>query len=229
MCLGRFIGCCGNVRMLRSDNRRNFIGVEKQLSNGSLEMDQHKIWRFLQNLGSDWIIWKKNLPAGDHFGGIWECQIRSARAVLGSLLRTHASSLNDEALNTLMIEAQAIVNSRPLTIETITDGTSEAAFSPSNLLTMKSKVVMPPPWSFGAIDLYSRRWRRIQNIANVFWSRWKMEFLTSLQTRSKWSKSRRHLTVGDIVLLKTEVDDQNHWLMASVISCETDKMVWFEP
>ena len=90
-------------------------------------------------MSSDWIIWKKNSPAGSHFGGIWECQIRSARAVLESLLRTHESSLNDEALSTLMI---VIVNSRPLAIETIADGTSEAAISPSNLLTMKLKVVM---------------------------------------------------------------------------------------
>ena len=51
------------------------------------------------------------------------------------------------------------------------------------------------------------------------------EFLSSLKTQSKWRKSRRNLTVGDIVLLKREVDDQNHWPMAKVISCETDQMV----
>ena len=122
-----------------------------------------------------------------------------------------------------MIEVEAIVNSRPLTIETIADGTSEAAISPSNLLTMQSKVVMPPPGSFGTTDLYSRkRWRRIQHIANEFWSRWRKEFLTSLQALSKWTKSSCNLTVGDIVLLKTEVDDRNHWSMARVINCETN-------
>ena len=73
-------------------------------------MNQNKIRRFLQNLISDWIIWK-NSPAGSHFGGICECQIRSARAVLESILKTHGSSLNDEALNTLMIAVEAIVNS----------------------------------------------------------------------------------------------------------------------
>ena len=77
-------------------------------------MDQNEIRRLLQNLDSDWIFWKKNPPAGSHFDGIWECQIRSARAVLGSLFRNHGSSLNDEALNTLMIEVEAIVNSIPL-------------------------------------------------------------------------------------------------------------------
>ena len=43
MCLRRFIGCRGNVRMLRSDNGSNFIGAEKELSKGFLEMDQSKI------------------------------------------------------------------------------------------------------------------------------------------------------------------------------------------
>ena len=179
MCLKRFFGYSGNVRMLRSDIGSNFFGAGKELSKGFLEMDQKKIGKFLQNLGSDWIIWKKNSPAGNHFGGIWECQIRSARAVLESLLRSHGLNLNDEALNTLMIEVEAVVNSRPLTIETIAGGTSEAAISPLNLLTVKSKVVMTPPGSFRTPDLYSqRRWRRIQHIANEFWSRWKKEFLT---------------------------------------------------
>ena len=112
-------------------------------------MDQNKSRRFLQNLGNDWIIWKKNPPAGSHLGGIWEHQIRSARVVLVSLLRTHGSSLNDEALNILMIEVEAIKNFKPLTTETIADGTSEAAISLPNLLTRKSKVVMLPPGSFG--------------------------------------------------------------------------------
>ena len=98
----------------------------------------------MQNSGSDWIIWKKNPPAGSHFGGVWEHQIRSARAVLGSLLKTHGSNLNDESIET---------------IEHIADGTSEAAISPSNLLTMKSKVVMPDPRSFGTPGLYSRRYQ----------------------------------------------------------------------
>ena len=76
---------------------------------------------------------------------------------MGSLLRAHGSSLADEALNPLMIEVDAIVNFRPLTIEIIVDGIREAATLPSNLLTVKSKIVMPPPGFFVTPDIYSGR------------------------------------------------------------------------
>ena len=88
-----------------------------------------------------------------HMGGIWERQIRSARNILASLLRTHSSSLDEESLNTLFTEVEAIVNSRPLVVETINDVNSEVALSPSHLLMMKPKVVMPPPHAFGKPDL----------------------------------------------------------------------------
>ena len=48
-------------------------------------------------------------------------------------------------LNTFFTEIEAIVNSRPLVVETINDVNSEVTLSPANLLTMKSKVIMPPP------------------------------------------------------------------------------------
>ena len=53
----------------------------------------------------------------------------------------------------------------------------------TNLLTMKSDVIISPPGVFNRPDLYSRRrWRRVQDIAGEFWSRWQKEFIQSLQT-----------------------------------------------
>ena len=80
--------------------------------------------------------------------GVWKYQIRSARAILNSLLKTHGSSLSDESLQTLLVEVEAIINSCPLTTDVLNDVTSLARLSPVNLLTMKSKVVMPPPDHF---------------------------------------------------------------------------------
>ena len=90
--------------------------------------------------------------------------------------------LDEESLSNLFAEVEAIVNSRPMVVETINDVNSEVALSPSHILTMKSKVVMPPPGVFGKPDLYCRRrWRRIQHISNEFWSRWRKEFLGLIQ------------------------------------------------
>ena len=149
MALRRVIARRGNIRTIRSDNGSNFIGAEKELSKAFNEMDHTKISNFLQGNGTDWLVWIKNTPTASHMGGVWERQIRSARNILSSLLKTHGRSLNDEALSTLMAEVEAVMNSRPLTVELLSDGNSLNPISPSNLLTMKSKIVMPPPGEFG--------------------------------------------------------------------------------
>ena len=156
LALRRFIGRRGNVRSIRCDNGSNFMGAERELAKSSEEMDHRKIKHFLLNQKTDLIIWERNPPMASHMGGIWERQIRSARNILATLLRTDSSSLDEESLNTLFTEVEAIVNSRPLVVET-NDVNSEVALSPSHLLTMKSKVVMPPPGAFGKPDLYCRR------------------------------------------------------------------------
>ena len=95
---------------------------------------------------------------------MWERQIKTARSILNALLKTHRRSLNDEALHTMLIEVEAIVNSQPMTTETINNVQSHVPLSPSNLLTMRSKVVMPPPGSFGPGDGYCHKlWRRTQH------------------------------------------------------------------
>ena len=84
-------------------------------------------------------------------------------------MKTHGSSLNDENLRTLIIETEAIINSRPLTAETLSDVNSEMPLSPSQLLTMKTDVILPPPGTFLRSVIYSRRrWRRVQHIAGEF-------------------------------------------------------------
>ena len=73
------------------------------------------------------------------------------------LLQTHGHSLDEESLQTLMAETKAVINSQPLTVETINEGQGFKPLSPNNLLTTKSKVVMPPPGVFQRPDLYCRQ------------------------------------------------------------------------
>ena len=109
---------------------------------------------------------EKQSPSASHMGGVWERQIRTVRKVLSAILRDHSGSLNDESFRTLLAESECIVNSRPLTTENLQDPAS-LPLSPNSILTMKNKLVLPPPGVFQKSDMYCRkRWRQVQHLAN---------------------------------------------------------------
>lgn len=75
-----------------------------------------------------------------------------------------------------------------------------------------------PPGVFSKEDNYSRRrWRQVQHLSNVFWSRWTREYLPSLQQRQKWNKPQRNLAVNDIVLLLDENTPRSIWPLGRVL------------
>ena len=187
------------------------------------EMDNKRIGDFLLEKKADWLVWKKTPPIASHFRGIWKRQIRSARTNLSSLIKTHSMSFNEHSLSTLSSEVEDIGNSRPVVVETINDVNSEVAISPSYILTMKSKVAMPPPGVFGKPDMYcQRRWRRIQHVSNEFWSRQQKKFLVTLQERQKWRELQTNFSVGVIVILQDD-SHRNKWRLTKIIDVYKDK------
>ena len=113
-----------------------------------------------------------------------------------------------------MVEAEAIINSRPLSLSF---ASHPEPLTPNHLLTMKSNVVLPPPGEFQWADVYSRkRWRRVQYLTNVFWNRWRKEFLQSLQIRQKWIRPKKNLQKGDVVIVSDELLPRNQWKLARV-------------
>ena len=220
LALRRFIGRRGPVRTIRSDNGGNFVGASNEFEKAYKEMDHNRIRKFLLVKQCDLIDWNRNPPESSHKGGIWERQIRSAKNVLNNILKKHPARLNDEALRTFFVEVESIVNCRPLTVDTLGDESVET-LSPHNLLSMKSKVILPPPGHFEEADVYCRkRWRTVQHFANIFWTRWRKEFLSSLQTRQKWRQTTRNIEVGDIVLIKDSSRNRNHWPLGRIIQTQ---------
>ena len=77
-------------------------------------------------------------------------------------------------------------------------------------------------------DLYIRkRWRRLQFIAEQFWSRWRKEYLATLQKRQKWITAQRNLTVRDIVLVTDHDTPRSEWPMtiAKAVKIDDDGLV----
>ncbi len=165
----------------------DFVGANKELTVAMNEMDQISIHSQLANLG---VSWTSNPPAASHMAVSWERLVRSIRAVLTGLLQEHACRLDSESFHTLLSEVEKIVNhSRPIT--TVSgDPTDLEPLTPSHILTRRSQVTLPPPGVFQRADIYMRkRWCRVQHLANLFWSRWKKEYLVLLQNRQNWQNA----------------------------------------
>ena len=104
----------------------------------------------------------------------------------------------------------------------LNDVTSLAPLSPVDLLTMKSKIVMPPPGHFTSPDRYCRKhWRRLQHRSNEFWNQWRKKVLLTLQNRGKWNKQQRNCEVGDVALLKEDAK-RNQWPMAKIVAVNNE-------
>ena len=217
--LRRFIERRGPVKQIQSGNGTNFVGVNKELSKAMKEMDSGLIQQKLCQFGTEWIF----NPPSSHMREVWERQIRTIRQVLAGILYEHGERLDDESFHTFLCEVEAIVNLRPITF--VSNDTNDLQpLSPNNLFTMKSSIILPPPGNFQQEDIYMRRrWRRVQYLAGLFWSRWRKEYLVTLQNRQKWVNSKRNLAIGDIVIIKEENQPRGSWSMGRVIATKPDK------
>ncbi len=165
-CIRRFMCRRGQVLHLRSDNGTNFIGAQRELRNAFKSLDHGKIQSTFLSEG---IKWTFNTPAGSHHGGVWERLIRLVKKVLYSTLQQQC--LDNENFHTILCEAEAILNDRPIT-KLSDDPNDLEALTPNHILQLRSKPFLPPGL-FQKSDLYiKRRWRQVQYLSDLFWKRW---------------------------------------------------------
>ena len=209
--LRKFIAIRGPVRLLRCDNGTNFVGANKELSKAADSIQSAELKAFITKNNCD-LEFRMNPPGASHMGGAWERLIGVVRSVLNAILDQHSSRLDDNSLSTFLYEVAAVINSRPLSLEHVTDPSHPEPLTPNHLLTGKSRVVVPPPGEFCQDDTYSiKRWRCVQALTDAFWHRWRKEYLQYLQLRSKWQRKEREMRVGDVVLLMDANTPRNDW------------------
>ena len=117
------------------------------------------------------------------------------------------------------MKVECIINSRPLTRPSC-DPDDLDPLTPNHILTMKSKVVSPPPSSnFQKENVYlCKRWRRVQYLANVFWSRWRKEYVQC--AKNEMESPKQEFRKGDLLLIADDWAARNDWPMARIVdSC----------
>jgi len=129
------------------------------------------------------------------------------------------SSLAFEKLATVLAEAQAAHNSRPILPIDSTDEVSPFTITPSYFL-FGHPALAPPIRSdkFYKISLL-RWWNLVHWLCSDIWDHWRTSYLQLLQAQNKWVNTSRKIRSGDVVLLKDDTEFQRCWPLARVLHC----------
>lgn len=200
--LKRFIARRGRCSVIRSDCGTNFIGANRQM-----------VELMKQAAEEEKIRWCFNPPSAPNFGGLWEAGVRSMKHHLIRSVGLHV--LTFEEMYTVLCCIESVLNSRPLH-PVSSDPNDITALTPGHFLTLEPLTSLPSKdYSEAKINTL-QRWELVQRLHGDFWKRWHHDYLNTLQQRSKWTKRHPSLKVGDMVVIKNELNPPLRWLLARV-------------
>lgn len=210
--LRRFVSRRGKCSNIYTDNGSNFLGARRCLN------EMHKVLLSQTHnddvavaLAKDGISWHFIPPSAPHFGGLWEAGVRSVKLHLRRVIGS--SILTFEELYTLLTQIEAILNSRPLC--SLSDDDINP-LTPAHFIIGEPLTAVPEP---NLLDIPPNRlthWKHIQSMVQGFWKRWQMEYITTLQERSKWQHTKTDVKPGDLVVIKEPNLPPSKWLLGRV-------------
>ncbi|XP_044014015.1 uncharacterized protein LOC122856410 [Aphidius gifuensis] len=201
--LKRFVARRGYPTDIYSDNGLNFQGANNELIKLQDQLKSNDAQNKLQEFfNTKKIQWHFTPPLSPHFGGLWEAAVKSFKHHFKRVIKPDIL-LSQEEFNTLIIEIEAILNSRPLT-PISTDPNDFMVLSPGHFLIGHALTTIRDH-DYNNIPMNRlSRWQLIEQIKQEFWQRWHNEYLNEMINRSKWNKDNNNIEIGDVVLLKED-------------------------
>lgn len=211
----RFISRRGLCKEMWSDHGTTFVSAQKEL----LEM-----WKqgrasipdeLVSLLDREGTKWKFIPPGAPNFGGLWEAGVKSIKFHMKRTIGD--STLTFEELNTLLLQIEACLNSRPLS--PLSDHPNDLEpITPAHFLVGEPLVTVPER-DYKDVNMHSlTRWQTIQKMLQTFWRKWQTEFMTRLQERPKWTQTKKEFDVGDLVLIKDMRYPPSKWLLGRILT-----------
>ncbi|XP_058977373.1 uncharacterized protein LOC131802044 [Musca domestica] len=202
-----FINRRGVPTRIRSDNGTNFIGANEESKRFTEAFDANRIQSELSKRGIEWIF---NCPANPSEGGAWERMVQCVKKVLRHTLKE--ISPREHVLQSLLIEAENIVNSRPLTHLPISPD-EEEPLTPNHFLIGSGNVAPTPPVNEPDGKLFSlkKQWRVLRCLRDRFWKRWIAEYLPTLTRRVKWCEYTQPISAGNVVFICDPNVPRSQW------------------
>ncbi|GFV87145.1 integrase catalytic domain-containing protein [Trichonephila clavipes] len=87
--------------------------------------------------------------------------------------------------------------------------------TPGHFLIGKALTAIPQPTVPDDLH-HCDRWRLLTRMTQHFWNRWSSEYLTLMQSRSKWRNVQKNLDIGHLVLIKHDNSPPLQWKLGKV-------------
>ncbi|XP_045463807.1 uncharacterized protein LOC123673366 [Harmonia axyridis] len=215
--LRRFFARRGKSATLFSDNGTTFVGANNEIKN----FFKHNSEIIANNLTSDGICWNFIPAKAPHFGGIWEAGVKSVKHHLYRVMGD--SKLTYEEFSTVLCQIESCLNSRPL-YPLSNDPNDTLPLTPAHFLIGGSLNTIPDHNLLDTKMNRLSRFQRCQQILQHFWTKWKNEYISSLQQRTKWKERCNDLLkIGVLVLCKEDGLPPLKWRIGRVIEIHPGK------
>ena len=199
LAIRRFISRRGIPRKILSDNGKNFVGARNDILKIqeilAVENNKKSVGSFM---AQDTIEWETIPPRSPHFGGLWEASVKSMKRHLRRVVGLQVLSF--EELNTLVIEIEGILNSRPLSAMS-SDPNDLQPITPAHFLLGKSAKDIPTIRERNAEINFGQRFKLLEASKRSIWKSWYRDYLVTLQIRKRWLQSGPSFRQGDLVLV----------------------------
>lgn len=214
--LERFCGRRGTPKHIFTDNGSNFRGARAELrctmealSHASAQSDIH---RWSAEKGVTWHFQPAYAP---NFGGLWEAGVKVMKNLIRKSLHDH--HLNAEQLNTILISAEAVMNSRPYLPVYSTDEEAFCPLTPGHLLINRPLTALPQLIDESSKIGNVRNWNLVKLLKYQHWQHFRKSYLPQLSQRAKNMVAQTNLQHNDVVLVSTQNTSRNYWPLGLVV------------
>ncbi|XP_047991118.1 uncharacterized protein LOC125230126 [Leguminivora glycinivorella] len=214
--LKRFIARRNKPSIIYCDNASTYKGAQNKLNDlyKLQSATEHK--NTVELFAADQGISFKFIPSySPVFGSLWEAGIKSVKyhlkRVVGETVLTY------EELNSVIVQIEGILNSRPMTALPATNVNETPYLSPAHFLTGAPLTTYPEKDCTKEPVSLTKFWDQCNRMVQNFWKQWYKQYLVQLQNRPKWRKDCKNIEVGTLVIVKDDNVTPLRWPMARVV------------
>nr|CAI5837877.1 unnamed protein product [Callosobruchus analis] len=211
-CLRRFTSRRGVPAVIYSDNGSTFVGANNKLKNFGHFL--YKNQSFITDATSEFNIkWIFIPPYTPNHGGLWEAAVKSMKH---HLLRTIKGNVTYEEFNTLIIQVEGILNSRPL-FALSSDPNDLAPVTPSHFLIGRPLTSLPESNYMEVPQNRLLRLEHLQQLYQRFWHQFSKQYVSQLHQQYKWKGTPSTVAVDSLVLVKSDFQPPCTWPVGRVL------------